>query len=272
MFTYGLFLLFLFWKAMAFLNFAHKINIHKMKICIVQTSALKGDISGNITKHLQFIELAVTNGADMIAFPELSITGYEPTLAAELATTATDDRLDCFQKLSNNHRITICVGLPTRLEQQLLISMIIFQPNKERLTYSKQYLYPTEVDYFSPGTRPVYLHLDDDMIIAPAICYELSVPQHSENAHTNGASVYFASVLNSVSGVDNDLKRLADIARNYNMTTFMANYVGESGGYACAGKSSVWYPDGTLAAQLDGQNEGILIYDTKTKTAFQKQL
>lgn len=243
-----------------------------MKICAVQTQALKGDIAGNIARHLRFAELAIANGANMIVFPELSVTGYEPTLAASLATTATDERLDCFQELSDKHRVTICIGLPTRSEQQFFISMIIFQPHKERLTYSKQYLYPTEVGYFSPGTQAVFLHPEENMVVAPAICYELSAPQHAANAHNNGASVYFASVLNSVSGVDNDLKKLSEIARNYSMTTFMANYVGESGGYACAGKSSVWHSDGTLAAQLDGKSEGILIYDTKNKTVFQKQV
>jgi predicted amidohydrolase len=242
-----------------------------MKICIVQTSALKGDITGNISKHLQFVELAVANGADMIVFPELSVTGYEPTLATELATTANDQRLDCLQELSSKHRVTICVGLPTRSEQQLFISMIIFQPDKERLTYSKQYLYPTEVDFFSCSNKPVILHING-IILAPAICYELSVPQHVENAQNNGATVYFASVLNSVSGVDNDLQKLSDIARKYGMITFMANYVGESGGYNCAGKSSAWHADGTLAGQLNDKNEGILIYDTTTQAVFQTEI
>jgi predicted amidohydrolase len=238
-----------------------------MQICVVQTQALKGDITGNIVKHLRFVELAIANAANMIVFPELSLTGYEPTLAATLATTATDKRLDCFQKLSDKHRVTICIGLPTRSEYQLFISMIIFQPDKERLTYSKQYLYPTEVNYFSPGTKAVFLYPEENTIIAPAICYELSVPQPAENAHNNGASVYIASVLNSVGGVDNDLKKLSEIARTYRMTTLMANYVGESGGYICAGKSSVWHPDGMLAGQLDDKNEGILIYDTQTQIA-----
>jgi Predicted amidohydrolase len=240
-----------------------------MRICTVQTSALKGDIEKNITKHLQFLDLAIANQCNLILFPELSLTGYEPTLANELATSCNDERLHCFQKLSDQHKVTICVGLPTKMNTKLFISMIIFQPDKEPVTYSKQHLYPTEVDYFSPGATPIYLNLDET-VIAPAICYELSAPQHSENACRNQASVYLASVLNSVAGVDNDLQKLSDIARKYRMITFMANYVGESGGYQCAGKSSVWHPDGTLAGQLNGTQEGLLIYDTKTSIVFQQ--
>ena len=45
----------------------------------------------------------------------------------------------------------------------------------------------------------------------------------------------------------------------------MSNYIGESGGYECAGKSSVWYSKGELIAQLDDKTEGILFYDSKTE-------
>ena len=44
----------------------------------------------------------------------------------------------------------------------------------------------------------------------------------------------------------------------------MANYVGKSGGYECAGKSSVWDTTGKLIGQLETGTEGILIYDTET--------
>jgi len=50
----------------------------------------------------------------------------------------------------------------------------------------------------------------------------------------------------------------------------MANYVGESGGYKCAGKSSVWDATGKLIGQLDSETEGILIYDTQTKEILKK--
>ena len=46
---------------------------------------------------------------------------------------------------------------------------------------------------------------------------------------------------------------------------FMANYVGESGGYECAGRSSVWNEKGELLGQLGDKNEGMIIFDTITK-------
>lgn len=52
-----------------------------MKLCSAQIQPIKGDIDRNIQKHIFFINSAIENGADLIFFPELSLTGYEPTLA-----------------------------------------------------------------------------------------------------------------------------------------------------------------------------------------------
>jgi hypothetical protein len=58
-----------------------------MKIAVAQTRAVIGDIGANVASHLELIELAVAcGGAQFIAFPELSLTGYEPRLAKELAS------------------------------------------------------------------------------------------------------------------------------------------------------------------------------------------
>lgn len=235
-----------------------------MKISIAQIKPVKGDIPANIETHKRFINLAVSNQVDAIFFPELSVTGYEPELAAHLSAHQNDQKLDDFQILSDEKNITIGVGFPTKGNSGILISMLIFQPHKPREVYSKQHLHPGEEQFFVNGNHQVFIE-NASHKIAPAICYELSVKQHSEFAHKNKTDLYVASVLNSVNGVDKDLNLLSQIAKTYKMTTFMSNFVGQSGGYQCAGKSSIWNADGELIAQLDTQSEGILIYDTATR-------
>src|SRR5689334_20523300 len=112
-----------------------------MKICVAQTKPIKGDIAGNIAAHKKLVGLAIAHGADSIFFPELSITGYEPELAKDLATDVTDSRLDGFQDISNANNITIALGMPTKGDNGILITMIIFQPNAPRQAYSKQHLH-----------------------------------------------------------------------------------------------------------------------------------
>ena len=240
-----------------------------MRVAVAQIEAIKGNIEKNIENHLKWIKQAILNNADMVVFPELSLTGYEPDLAESLATNQDDTRLDVMQSLSDKNGITIGVGLPTRKEGNVFVSMIIIQPYKERITYSKQYLYPPEKSIFTAGKNPLVLKLETE-IVSPAICYEASNKAHCEYASLNKATIYIASVLSSVGGIDAELKKLSDIAKTNNLITFMANYVGKSGGYKCAGKSSVWDTTGKLIGQLGTETEGILIYDTETKEIVKK--
>lgn len=232
-----------------------------MKICLAQTRSVKGDIQRNIAGHKKLINLAVAGGADLIVFPELSLTGYEPTLAKELAVDGDDTQLDDFQTISDANRITIGVGIPTKNNGGASISMILFQPHQARQTYSKKHLHHDEDPFFVSGANFTGLMVNN-VPVALAICYELSVPEHSENAFKSGAKIYLTSVAKSVKGIDKALASLSDIASKYSMTVLMSNCVGEADGCECAGKTSAWNSDGPLTGQLDGVRDGILIVDT----------
>ena len=44
----------------------------------------------------------------------------------------------------------------------------------------------------------------------------------------------------------------------------MANFIGQSGGFECAGKTSIWNKEGNIVGQLNDKNEGLLVFDTAT--------
>ena len=235
-----------------------------MKLCAAQTEPIKGNIVKNIADHMQFIETAVSHHANFIIFPELSLTGYEPTLAQDLATTQDDSRLDVFQNMSNQQDVTIGVGIPTKGEAGLHISIVLFQPNHPRRTYNKKYLHADEEPFFVSGPNFPTM-LVDEIKIAPAICYEISVKQHAKEAYAHGANVYFASVAKSASGVEQASSRLKQIAKKYDMHILMSNCVGPSEDFVSAGNTAVWNHKGKLLAQLDDEMEGMLIFDTETQ-------
>jgi predicted amidohydrolase len=232
-----------------------------MKIGVAQTKPFTGDIDGNIQSHKELIALAVARGAEIIIFPELSITGYEPALAKDLATTPNDSRFNEFQQLSDRHKIIIGIGAPTKTEEGICITMLLFHPGQPRQTYSKKYLHADEEPFFISG-KNINACINNYPNIALAICYELSVPQHAEAAFDNGANIYIASVAKTPAGVDKAIHTLAETAKRYCMTVLMANSIGPAGGGAGGGRTSVWNNNGTLVAQLDDENEGILVFDT----------
>ncbi|CAN5571492.1 carbon-nitrogen hydrolase family protein [soil metagenome] len=240
-----------------------------MRICVAQTKPVKGDIEINISNHKKLIDIAISNGADTIIFPELSITGYEPELAKTLAIDPDDKRFDDFKQMSDVNQLTIGVGVTTKNDSGICISMLIFQPGKATQTYHKKYLHATEEAFFIGGKNTVGL-IGYENNIAIAICYELSVPAHAENAYKMGAEIYIASVVESFADIEKALKNLTGIANKYAMPVLMANCVGHSGNYDCAGRSSVWNSSGLLLAQLNDAEEGILIFDTNTDETIAK--
>lgn len=232
-----------------------------MRIGIAQIRSFKGDILRNIESHIRLIELAASVKADTIVFPELSITGYEPELASGLAGPVEDVRLDIFQTLSNRYSMTIGVGFPTRAGSVIRISMIIFRPGRARQVYSKRYLHADEEPYFVCGTDVGHLNGGK---IALAICYELSVPAHAEQAHHSGAEIYLVSVAKTRSGMEKAAEALTNIARRYSMTVLISNSIGPCDDFECGGRSAVWDAEGMLKAELDETEEGILVLDTGT--------
>jgi hypothetical protein len=74
----------------------------------------------------------------------LSISGYESSLAKELATTSEDKSFDIFQTKSDQNNLAIAIGAPVLNKGDLCIGMIVFQAPKKSSTYLKKHLFPTE--------------------------------------------------------------------------------------------------------------------------------
>lgn len=228
---------------------------------MVQSRSVKGKIDQNIETHLRLIGIAIQAKADLIVFPELSITGYEPALAEKLACTIQDARFNAFQAVADTHSVTIGIGMPTRSDDGIHISMLFFQPHKARLQYSKQMLHEDELPYFVSGKNQAFL-LNLGKKIAFGICYETLKRAHFVTAIENAADIYIASVAKPDRGTQNAYVHFPSLAKEFGIPILMANCVGYCDNFWSNGKSAVWNQDGALAAQLDEKHQGLLIYDT----------
>lgn len=233
-----------------------------MKIGIAQTRPVRGDVVRNLENHLRMIQEAASRHADLLVFPELSLTGYEPKLAKKLAVHYQTVLLQPLQELSDQHKMTIGVGMPTTGDLGICISMILFRPNTPRTLYSKSYLHPDEQPHFVPGRNFPSLEVYG-FHIGLAICYELSVPKHFESAYGHGVGSYLASVAKSADGVRTAEERLSGLSKKHSIPVIMVNSAGPCEDFMSAGNSAVW-KDGGLIGQLSETEEGILIYDTSS--------
>ena len=230
-----------------------------MKICLAQTTSFKGDIEKSFSQHLSKIHQAIGQAADLIVFPELSITGYETKLAKSLATTVNDSIFDTFERIATRDEITICIGMPIQsvTGKDIYISMLIFQPHQERKCYSKQLLHTDEKPYFVEGSQPMIFTVKSKKI-APGICYETLQLRHLDEAIANKADIYLASVAKSVIGLDTADLYYQKIAAEYTIPVLMVNAVGPCDNFVSAGQSAVWNEKGKLAGRLKEKESGLL--------------
>ncbi|MFK7946646.1 MAG: GNAT family N-acetyltransferase [Saprospiraceae bacterium] len=240
-----------------------------MKIAIAQTKSIKGKIEKNIQNHFRLIRLAIESNVDLIVFPELSITAYEPELAEELAKNIEDAIFNPFEELASENQLVIGIGMPTRTINGIHISMLFFQPNHERIVYSKQHLHDDELPYFVNGTHQTFLTIKGEKI-AFGICYEALQRQHFLNAKANHADIYIASVAKPKRGIEKAYAYFPSIAAEFQTPILMSNCIGFCDNFLSVGQSAIWNKNGELMEYLDDINQGVLIYDT-TQNFVQKQ-
>ena len=234
-----------------------------MKLAAAQISSLAGALEQNLRKHLAVVQQAAGQGAELVAFPELSLTGYAPALARQMAMDPADDRLEPLQQACDRLAVLIAVGVPTRGSQGTEISMVVFQPGLARSIYSKQLLHEDELPFFSAGHEQ-RLFSRAGRVLAPAICYESLQPAHARHAAALGAQVYFTSVAKSERGVAAAAVHYPQVARAHGMTVMMANAVGPADDYLAAGRSGVWNAQGTLVCAAGVDEQALVLYDLGT--------
>lgn len=237
-----------------------------MRICAIQIRPVAGAVDANIVRHVTLAEHAVGRGAELVFFPELSLTGYEPRLAGALATTPDDRRLDVFQRLSDAHDVVLGVGLPLSAPAGVQIGMVFFRPAASPRAYCKRMLHADELPYFIPGEEPVLLETGGHLL-APAICYESLQPAHAAEAAERHTDIYLASVAKSANGTARAFVHYPEIARRHAMIVVMANCVGPCDDFLAVGQSAAWNRRGERLAELDSESEGIVMVDTTMETA-----
>lgn len=229
-----------------------------LTIALAQIAVKKSDSSYNIKKHCELIYMAGEYSANYLVFPELSLTGYELELSESLAFSIDDERIEEIKKCCIESKVNGIVGAPIRTRAGIIIGSFIILNNGYTMIYSKKYLHHGEEQYFISGNLNPIL-LDSDENISFAICADTNNEHHRKAAYKNNTSVYISSALISPNGYSKDTEVLQKMARDYQITVFIANYCGVTGGIKAAGGSCAWNSKGELIDKLDSNTEGLLL-------------
>lgn len=151
-----------------------------MKIGIAQLNPRVGDFSGNTRKILEMIEQARSQGHQLIAFPELALSGYPPRDLLDYPSFV-DANLDALERIAKQtQEITVICGFidrnMTKSGRPYFNSAAILQNGKAVASYHKQLLPYYDVfdesRYFEPGNKPCVFTIDS-FTFAVTICEDL---------------------------------------------------------------------------------------------------
>lgn len=234
-----------------------------MILAAAQTKPKRGDIDANLLDHYRLIKLAVQNKAQLIAFPELSITGYERENAQQLAFWKDDLRLNQLKKLAVENNIIIVAGAPVQIEAELFIGEFIISPDNSVQIYTKQFLHEGEDEFFQSSFDYNPMISIENQKVSFAICADIDNPQHPENACKRKTDIYIASIFFSPNGIPNAYRDLQSYSQKHKMSVLMSNFSGESWGYPSGGKSAFWNNKGKLVAQMNDSDSGLLLIENQ---------
>jgi predicted amidohydrolase len=255
-----------------------------VKIAIAQCAPALGAMKRNLEMHREWIGKAQAAGAQIVVFPELSLTGYHlKDLAADVACAADDPILEPIAHAWLD--IDITAGFVERSKDaKLHIAQGYWSGGKLRHVHRKVYL-PTygifdDGRYFGPGER--FETFESAVGTAGiAICEDLwhvSVPYLYA---AGGASVVFAPADSPGRGVaeGGDLGTAASCrmmdrfyAQYLTVYVVFANRVGNEDGIAFWGGSEVIGPDGTVIARAKEFEPELLVAEIDLKLVARERV
>ncbi len=237
---------------------AHGDDAH-FRIVLAQISPRLGDLEANLKMHLEWIQRAAAEGADLIVFPELSLTGYFlRDLAPQAAIRPAMSDAIFAQLLSASHAIDIALGFVCEDERHRFTIAAAYLSGGELLHLHHKVYLPTyrlfdDARFFGSGNQ---LRAFDTRFgrMGFLICEDAWHLSSGVVLWQDGADIILHIAANPGYGVRADLSTLANsddlhlINRAYAelLTVWVVhvNRVGVEDGITFFGHSSVTAPDG----------------------------
>lgn len=234
-------------------------NSKAIIIALAQLPVSKAAVDDNLQTHLAYIERAAALGANVVAFPELSLTGYELALLSQLAMPRDDATFAALTAAAVGNNTVVMAGCPLHNPNgKPHIAAVICFPNGEQTFYLKQHLHEGEEVYCAPGQESGLINVNGTRI-ALAVCADFTHPSHAATAAKQQADVYLASALISSGGYAKDAELLAAIAKRHQLPVLLANHVSTTGGWQTYGNSGGWNTAGELAVSAHGTQPGLVL-------------
>ena len=127
----------------------------RIRVALAQIAPALGQFEANLARHHELLDAARADGADLVVFPELGLTGYQlQDLAAEVAVRLDDPRLADLAAATEGMSAVVSL-VEESADHRLFIAAVLLEDGQIRHVHRKLFL-PTyglfdERRFFAPG-------------------------------------------------------------------------------------------------------------------------
>src|ERR687889_848181 len=238
-----------------------------MRVALAQINTTVGDIWGNVEKMADTLEQATDSGAELVAYPELTIPGYPPEDLL-MRPSFIEENMRALHEFAGRvpGNVVAAVGF-VDLDADLYNACAVLSGGEVLHRYHKRYL-PNygvfdENRYFREGSGTPIVDLGGTLV-GVSVCEDIWYPGGPAREQAlGGASVLLnisASPYHRQKGAFRE-RMLGVRASDYGCYVVFCNLVGGKDELLFDGHSVVFDPEGDLVARADQFKEDLLLVD-----------
>jgi len=242
----------------------------ELTVALGQITSSCCNLKGNCERHIEWIHRARSQGAQLIVFPELSLSGYYLREAVSEAAISLDNPI--IKQLTAESTIGVIVGFVEKGARKNYFNSALFIEKGNIIGIHRKIYLPTygmfeEGRYFTPG-KNLKTHKTSCGTVGIVICEDAWYPHlvlQFSKMNVNLLVVITASPVKGItreSGIKNiEMNRflMRLYARNLKVPVLFVNKIGYEHGVYFWGGSAVYTPDGAVQCTASVFSEDLVI-------------
>lgn len=235
-----------------------------IRIALIQL-ALSGNMEQNLSKALRWMQVAATNGARLVCFPEIHLSPFFPQYsglnASSYAIPIDHEVMTQFREQCRALNVVACPNIYLQEDDKRYDASPVIDADGSLLGVSKmvhivQAPFFYEQDYYAPSDSGFQVYNTAVGRIGIVICFDRHFPESLRSCALKGAQLVVVPTANTVGEpLEMFAWELRVQAMQNGVYIAMCNRVGLEGEMDFCGESIVVDPNGDVVAKADDQEQ-----------------